>query len=595
MKEHTHFYTAMYLRLSRDDKTVPDNGAVLDDGNPGEVAGKSGEFKVESNSIGSQRNMIRSFVREQADMELYDIYVDDGFSGSNYDRPEFKRMMSDIEAGKVNCVVVKDLSRFGRDYIETGRYLERVFPALGVRFIALTDHYDSFSADWGERTIVLPVKNFINDSYCRDISVKVKSQLAAKRKAGECLVPFAVYGYLKSTEEKNKLAVDDYAAGVVRKIFYWKIEGMSIAAIANRLNSLQILPPKEYKQSKGLNYNGGFQGSTGKGWSGVAVKRILTNETYLGHLLQGKTEKINYKVKKNVEKPREEWVRVENTHDAIVSASDFQIVQHLLKSDGRVSPESGEVNPFAGLLFCGDCGEQMVRRIVRYGSSKKVYYICSTKNRGDGCSRHSIEENILKELVLTAVRGYANRFLMQEKLFEQLRGPEVKFGRSALPDSLSVQCHGQVCEMQGRNFKSLTGINNEVARLKQEQEKFDCLRSGLYEDLRRGVITQEEFERFYREFSQKSENLEQARKEQERLISDMLRKGAACAGRLAVFRDSLELKEIDRHTLTSMVKRIMIFEGKRIELEFSFYDQYHAMQECTAILGRHKADGERSV
>ena len=252
MKENKHFYTAMYLRLSRDDKIAMDDNTVPDNSDSGENAGISGVFKAESNSISSQREMIRSFIREQPDMELYDSYVDDGFSGSNYDRPEFKRMMCDIEAGKVNCVIVKDLSRFGRDYIETGRYLEKVFPALGVRFIALTDHYDSFSADWGERTIVLPVKNFINDSYCRDISTKVKSQLAVKRKAGECLVPFAVYGYLKSSEEKNKLVVDAYAADIVRKIFRWKIEGVSVAAIAGRLNRLQILPPKEYKQSRGL-------------------------------------------------------------------------------------------------------------------------------------------------------------------------------------------------------------------------------------------------------------------------------------------------------------------------------------------------------
>lgn len=564
MIEHTHFYTAMYLRLSRDDGVVSNNDSSE------ETAGRSGEFKAESNSIGSQREMIRSFLREQADMELYDSYVDDGFSGSNFDRPEFKRMMSDIEAGRVNCVVVKDLSRFGRDYIETGRYLEKIFPALGVRFIALTDHYDSFSADWGERTIVLPVKNFINDSYCRDISTKVKSQLAVKRKAGECLVPFAVYGYQKSSEDKNKLVVDKYAAEIVRKIFLWKIEGMSVAAIANRLNSLQVLPPKEYKQSKGLNYNGGFQGGTGKGWSGVAVKRILTNETYLGHLLQGKTEKINYKVKKNVEKPKEEWVRVENTHEAIVPDGDFQIVQHLLKCDGRVSPNSGKVNPYAGLLFCGDCGEQMVRRLVRYGGSSKVYYICSTKNRGDGCSRHSIEENTLNELVLTAVREYANKFLIQKKLFEQVREQEV-------------------------NFEAVIGANEEIIRLKQEQEKYDCFRTGLNDDLRRGIITKEEFERFYKEFSQKVEDLEWARKEQERLISDMLRIGVVSAGKLAIFRDSLELQEIDRHTLTSMVERILVFESKRIELEFSFYDKYRTMQECTAILCGKKADGERSA
>ncbi len=564
MKENSYFYTAMYLRLSKDDR------GVFDDDNLGETAGKNGESKAESNSISSQREMIRSFLQEQADMELYDSYVDDGFSGSNYDRPEFKRMMCDIEAGKVNCVVVKDLSRFGRDYIETGRYLEKVFPVLGVRFIALTDHYDSFSADWGERSIVLPVKNFINDSYCRDISTKVKSQLAVKRKAGECLVSFAVYGYVKSSEERNKLAVDPYAAEVVRKIFRWKIDGLSVSAIAARLNQFQIMPPKEYKQSQGLNYNGGFQRHPGSGWSGVAVKRILTNETYLGHLLQGKTEKVNYKVKKDIKKPKEEWVRVENTHEPIVSASDFQIVQNLLKSDGRVSPESGGVSPFAGLLFCGDCGEHMIRRLVRYGDSARMYYICSTKNRGDGCSRHSIEENVLKELVLTAVREYANRFLMQEKLLEQIREQEVSLG-------------------------ALMGVNSEILRLRQEQEKYNSFRGRLHEDLQKGVITKEEYERFQREFGQKAEALERARKEQESLIEELLRDGAARAGKLAVFKETLELKEIDRHTLVSMVERILVFEGKRIEVKFNFYDQYRAMEECTAALCAKAAGKERSA
>ena len=294
--EQKPFLAAMYLRLSREDSEVGTIAAF------GTAEKKDGTFKAESNSIGSQRELIRSFIEGQMDMELFDCYADDNYSGSDFNRPEFKRMMRDIEAGRVNCVIVKDLSRFGRDYIETGRYLERVFPALGVRFIALTDHYDSFSADAGERNIVLPVKNFINDSYCRDISVKVKSQLAVKRGNGECLAAFAVYGYQKSPENRNKLLVDDYAAGIVRRIFAWKIEGMAASAIAEKLNALCILSPREYKKSLGLNYRGGFSGGNSSKWSDTAVKRILTNEIYLGHLVQGKTERINYKIKKCVEK-----------------------------------------------------------------------------------------------------------------------------------------------------------------------------------------------------------------------------------------------------------------------------------------------------
>lgn len=475
-------------------------------------------------------------------------------------------MMEDVKAGRVNCVIVKDLSRFGRDYIETGRYLERIFPSLGVRFIAITDHFDSFSADTGERNIVLPVKNFINDSYCRDISMKVKSQLAVKRKCGECLAPFAVYGYKKSAENKNKLVIDEYAAEVVRKIFAWKIEGMAAFSIAEKLNKLHILSPREYKKSLGLNYRGGFFGSQNSKWSSAAVKRILTSETYLGHMIQGKRERINYKVKKCVEKPREEWVRVENTHEPIISADDFRIVQNLLKADGRVSPKSGEVSPFMGLLFCGDCKEQMVRRVNRYKETSKTYYICSTKNRGEGCSRHSIEENVLKELVGTAIRRYANDFLKQEQLWEQARK----------------------CET---NIQTVISCNREAVRLRQEQDKYEGLCSGLHEDLRLGVVTEEEFERLHKEFQRKADEFAKAGEQQEQLVREMFQSGVISAGKLASFRNSLQLEEIDRHTLVSLVKRIWIYEDKRIEIEFYFNDQYRIMEDFSTHIDHKDVDG----
>lgn len=375
------FLAAMYLRLSKDDSDV------------GNV--KKGRLKSESNSIGNQRELIRAFIHKQQDMELYDSYVDNGFSGSNFDRPEFKRMINDIETGKVNCVIVKDLSRFGRDYIESGRYIQKIFPALSVRFIAIIDHYDSFQADGLESGIVVPVKNFINDSYCRDISIKVKSQFEVKRKNGECIAPFAPYGY-KKADNKSFLVPDEYAADIVRKIFAWKIEGMAILAIAEKLNGLGILSPKEYKKSIGIHYKGGFSGAVKSKWSSTTIKRILTNEIYLGHMVQGKREKINYKLKKSMDKPQEKWIKVENTHEAVISKDQFWIVQNLLKADGRISPVTEENSLFMGILFCGDCGEQMIRRVNYYKDTKKVYYICSTKNRGEGCSRHSILEGQLK-------------------------------------------------------------------------------------------------------------------------------------------------------------------------------------------------------
>ncbi len=546
-----YFLAAMYLRLSRDDSDV------------GDVTDKKGNVKSESNSIGNQRELIRAYIHDQQDMELYDIYVDDGFSGSNFDRPEFKRMMNDIKAGKVNCVIVKDLSRFGRDYIESGRYIQKIFPALGVRFIALTDHYDSFHADAGESGIILPVKNFINDSYCRDISTKVKSQFGVKRKNGECIAPFALYGYKKAKNNKNQLIIDEYAAEIVKKIFEWKMDGMAVSAIAEKLNGLGVLSPKEYKKSSGSNYRGGFSGAVKAMWSSATVKRLLTNEMYLGHMIQGKTEKINYKLKKSVEKPKEEWVKVENTHEAIISENNFQIVQNLLKADCRVSPITQKNNPFAGVLFCGDCGEQMIRRVNRYKHTQRVYYICSTKNRGEGCTRHSIEEGKLKELLVEPIRRYANYFLEEKKVFEKSQELEI-------------------------NFAAIVCYDTEIARLKQEQDKYYALCLGLYEDLRREIITQEEFERLHGEFKRKVAGFEEAQKKQEIMMQECFKNGVISAGRLKTMQDCAELKEIDRHTLCSMVKKITVYENQRIEIEFYYTDQYRIMQETNNRISESK-------
>lgn len=537
-----HFLTAMYLRLSRDDEDRDSK------------TGKAGMVKSESNSIGSQREMIRAFIMEQSDMELYDIYVDDGFSGSNFERPEFKRMLADIEAGRVNCVIVKDLSRFGRDYIEMGRYIQKVFPALGVRFIALTDHYDSDSADMSETSIILPVKNFINDSYCRDISTKVKSQLEVKRRSGEYIASFAVYGYKKSAENRNRLEPDAYAAEIVRKIYKWKIEGMAAAAIAEKLNKLGILSPREYKISLGMHCYGGFSGVGSSGWSGATVKRILTNEVYLGHLLQGKTERVNYKVKKIQAKPKEEWVRVENTHEPLISEDDFEIVQQLLKTDGRKSPKTGKISLFAGLLFCGDCGEQMVRRVNRYKEAEKVYYICSTKNRGEGCSRHSIEENMLKDIVSSSIRQYASAFLSEREKFELAGKHE-------------------------RNYDTVIQYDKEAERLKKERDKYHNLCTGLCEDLKKGIIDKEDFEHLYKSFHQKEEELVKAIKGQDQFIREILKKGVLSEQWLKSFQECMELKEIDRYTLSSMVKQVRVYEGRRIEIEFRFTDQFKTMSD----------------
>lgn len=530
------FSVAMYLRLSRDDED------------------KDGISKHESSSIGSQRELLRSFLQGQEDMALFDVYVDDGYSGSHFDRPELKRMIHDIEAGRVNCVVVKDLSRFGRDYIETGRYLEKVFPKWKVRFIAVTDHYDSFSADAGERAIVVPVKNFINDSYCRDISMKVKSQLATKREAGEYVAAFALYGYRKDDANKNKLVVDEYAAEIVRRIYDWKMEGLAVAAIAKKLNELGILSPKEYKKSAGENYRGGFSNQIKTGWSSATVKRILTDETYLGHLLQGRTEKINYKIKTCVQKPKETWIRRENTHEPIISRDRFEIVQNLMRADGRVSVSRNEVGLFTQLLFCGDCGEQMIRRLIRYQGAETVYAICSTKNRGEGCSRHSVKEHALEELIRTVLCRYVSSLVKQDRLCRQV----------------------PACERDGRGF---AGFTRERERLYKERETCQDLCSGLEEDWRNGIVTKEESERLQREFTRRAKRISEALSKQEDFLREQFHKGVKAAKKRKELQETMQLQEMDRYLLASLVKRIQVFEGKRLEVELYVRDPFCMMAE----------------
>lgn len=533
MKAKEFYNAAIYLRLSRDDEDI--------DGS-----------KSESNSISSQRDMIRSFIRKQDDMEIYDIYVDDGFSGANFDRPEFKRMMKDIEAGHVDCVIVKDLSRLGRDYIEAGRLIQKTFPAFSVRFIALTDHFDSLTADYNETSLVVPVKNFVNDSYSRDISGKVRSHQKIKREKGEFIGSFTVFGYKKSEDNRNQLVPDDYAADIVKKIFAWKIEGYSNLAIAKRLDEMGILSPMEYKKLRGEKFQTSFVTEAKARWSSVAIKRILTNETYIGTLVQGKEEKINYKVKKSVRKPEDEWVRVPKAHEAIISNEDFEIVQDLLKVDTRAVSGEKKAHIYAGLLFCGDCMEPMTRRINRYKGRETVAFICSTQNNGGSCSRHAISEEDLNFLVLTGLRQQVALFLDKSRVLEKIEQMEI-------------------------HFEEVAAFDKEIQKLHGEQDKYLNLRAALYEDLKKGIITEEDFKNFREIYEKRYRELQKSISSQEETIKKLFRSGITAGINLERMKNVMQITALDRTALISFVKRILVYEDKRVYLELRYKELFSKM------------------
>lgn len=536
MKAKEFYNAAIYLRLSRDD---------ISTGNGAEIDGS----KTESNSISSQRDMIRSYIRTQDNMEIYDIYVDDGWSGTNFDRPEFKRMMQDIETGNVNCVIVKDLSRLGRDYIEAGRLIQKTFPAFSVRFIALTDHFDSLTADYNETSLVVPVKNFVNDSYSRDISNKVRSHQKVKRENGDFIGAFAVYGYKKRDDNRNMLVPDAYAADIVKKIFAWKLEGYSNLAIAERLDGLGILSPMEYKKMQGEKLQTGFATGVKAKWSAVAVKRILINENYTGTLVQGKEEKINYKVKKLVKKPEEEWTKVQEAHEAIISKEDFEIVQDLLKIDTRAGIGEKKAHIYAGLLFCGDCGEPMIRRLNRYKGKETVSFICSTKNKGGECTRHTISEDELNHLVLTGLRQQVLLFLNKSRVLEVMDQMEI-------------------------HFEEVVSFDKEIKRLHSEQDKYLALRAGLYEDLKKKIITEEDFKNFREIYEKRYQELQQAIDNQEETIKKLFQSGVTAGINLERMKTVMQITELDRMTLLSFVRRILVYEDKRVYLEMRYKELF---------------------
>lgn len=304
--------------------------------------------KAESDSIANQRDLITAFLEKHPEITLRKVWVDDGYTGVNFDRPDFIRMMESVRNKKTNCIIVKDFSRLGRNFIETGKYIEKIFPFMGVRFISVNDDYDSAKPRTASDNLIVPVKNLMNDAYCRDISIKIRSHQDIKRRKGQFIAPFAMFGYLKDPEDKHHLIIDEFAAGVVQDMFHLILEGYSSEAIADRLNEQGIPSPLEYKRLLGSTYKTPFRRNPKAVWTATAVLRILKNPVYIGTLEQGKRSSPNYKVKKQFAVPEEQWAVKENTHEPAVSRDTFENVAKILRTDTRTAPGEETVSRWEG-------------------------------------------------------------------------------------------------------------------------------------------------------------------------------------------------------------------------------------------------------
>ena len=526
------FKVAIYLRLSKEDDDLSCSSGA----------------KSESNSISNQRKLIYDFMKSHPELDLYDEYKDDGKSGSNFDRAEFQRMMKDIEAGKVNCVVVKDQSRFGRDYIDVGKYKEKIFPKLGVRFITINEGYDSLSATSSD-DLAFTINSFVYDFYIRDISTKIRTNLTAKKQNGEYAGAFVAYGYVKDSNDKSKLVVDPFAADVVKDIFRRKIEGLSPQNIAVRLNGLGIPSPAEYKKLSGSNYKTSFQTSSKAVWSHVSVRRILKNEIYLGVMIQGKRTTPNYKTKTVVTKAESEWLRVEGTHEAIISVRDFELVQELLRDDTHCRAGDVTVPVYAGRIYCGDCGATAVRKTVSYAGRRYVYYVCNAnKHDKTVCSRHSIREDILGQVIYQTVRHQIDLLLDVDKALRQF-------------ENLSWEKH------KLKQLDASIEIQEEVVR------KNNTLRLGIYEDLRAGLLDRSEYESLKKELAERiaeaTAAIEKLNKEKREILDGVSKQQSW----IEQFRQYENVTELTRPMVIHLIERINIFEDSNIEIVFRHRNQ----------------------
>lgn len=528
-EERDEWMAADYIRLSKEDGD-----------------------KEESDSIHNQRALIQHYAQGHPELCLVRHYSDDGYTGVNFNRPGFQEMLEGIKKGEVNCIIVKDLSRFGRNYIEVGRYIEQIFPALGIRFIAINDNYDSLYNNSSSDQLLLPFKNLINDAYSRDISVKVRSHLDVKRRQGDFVSPAVPYGYKRLETDKARLVIDEPAANIVRYIFRKKIEGQSNLQIAALLNQMKAPTPIRYKQESGSRAKTAFQVYSTPKWYGTTVRRILENEIYTGTLLQGKTYRPNYKIRKPVANPKEKWFRKEDAHEAVISRKDFDLVQSILDTDTHQSVGQETIYPFSGLVICGNCHQSCTRKQTIKKNKSYFYYGCYLSNHAACCKGFCVNESYLEHTVLSTLRQYIDE----------------------LADREQILCHLESLPNQQSDIKTLT---QEIEHVETSLKKYRQLISSLYEDYHEGLLNKEEYldlkESYQDQLDELAEALDNMTEQQNGLAAAFMTDASLTDS----FRNYLESPVLNRKMLVSMVKKIYIYPKNRIHIVFRFPDEFEKL------------------
>ena len=533
------YRTAGYIRLSLED------------------SGKAG-----SDTLDSQKKYVQEYISRQADMELTELFCDNGHTGTNFDRPQFDRMMEAVRRGEINCIVCKDLPRFGRNYKETGNYLERIFPFLDVRFIAINDNFDTLTAERNEFGFIVPLKNLMNETYSRDISRKVSSALEAKEKRGEFIGVYPTYGYSKSESDRHKLVVNPDTAPVVQQIFRWRCEGMGYGAIAKKLNDSGIPSPGAYLCQIGLSTREDYRKSLWAVWN---IKDILNKQEYLGHLVQGKRTNESYKqTRKGNLAPESEWRIFKNAHEPIIDEETFRLCQAMAeKSRSRYnklcgnSPAERTQNLFARRIFCADCGKTLSRRLVysNWREEKSYYYnyLCMTSIKKTGaCTPKNLMEKDLLAVVTDSVRCYIEAITELESRIQKIWQEK----QAAVNQQSTAQ---------------LSAVQQEIIRLQS-------LHDGLYQNLIDGIINRQEYlamkERYQNLLTEANHRLDALNAEQ--------KEAARYAPDNPLFSLKRELQEgyvLSAELVNALIARIDVGDNDRIHITFNYQDEFEALRK----------------
>lgn len=491
--------------------------------------------KTESETLANQRELIFNFLEKTKDITLYDSYNDDNYTGTNFNRPAFQRMMADAYAGRINCIIVKDLSRLGRDYIDVGNYIQRVFPKLKIRFIAINDNIDSFKKPGYD--ILMPVKNIFNEQYARDISTKIISTVRSKQHSGKFIGAFASYGYIKDPADKYHLLIDPYAASVVRKIYTLFNNGMGKISIAKQLNNEGILCPSEYKRASGQKYCNSKKLEQTNYWTYSTVNNVLKNRMYAGDMVQHKANnsKFDYSGK---DVSKDEWIIVENTHEPIIPRAMWEQTQDMLKRRGRTTALSKTVSLFAGFLVCGDCGRAMSKTT----KGDNVYYVCGTHKRCSSklCTAHRIQHNTLKNIIITDINLILSKIEALNKIVE--------------------------AEEQNNKEKQAPNKKSQLHGLTIQLDKLKARKRSLYDDYKEGLIDKEEYIIYKSDCDSRISDIN--------TLIDRLSEETEPTNTFAnnsfinQLKDTSKINDLNRIILSTFYEKIIVYEDKKIELKY---------------------------